>query len=380
MKLEKSFLRSVPAGVNPALGSDVAPTDAAYLANDNVFRCPQYGPDAKPINAVALAYDAPVSLLGQAPDLTFNLYLWDEFTEEWYEFGTVDIGPGQIKFIALPNLVDRKDSRQVSRIAVAFVCDPPVDPLAGDYEFSSSAVTGVSSLDPSAFAGIVAELTLIKGDTGAILADTAAIAGGVASIDAKLINPLPVIGSETDDTPAGSEVLQTGATFVADIYAAPVSTDGHIAKLLADVYRQLRVRTAGYDETGDGVRALVANSLAEPLPDEFSATSQPSGTVASYYLDMTDYEYFSVQWASKVGTDVKTLKFYVTNQDDGTAAASCSYTDVTQQWFGAASFTDVGYFEKDTPVTCKYVKVEVTVAAGVSADNGWVMYSRKRRQ
>lgn len=521
MKLEKSFVRVVPV-VNPGdilLGSDLAPTDAAYLALTNVFRCPQYGPDSKPINAVALAYDGPAL----APDLTFTMYLWDEFSSEWFAFGTVDIVVGQIKYISLPNVIDRKDTRQVSRIAVAFVSSNPLAPPPGTYTFLTSAVTGVSSLDPSAFAGIVAVLNLILADTtsidgklenpmpvvgdvpvgnaaagdpvlmggtgidgnvhyirtdaaGNIITSGGSVGGGnniwsnpqdftalavpvtktitfagvatelAAVIDtinfsaavikrisaAGVVDTLPTTsvaylagtltladmtadfvagdtvlvflpgpdkaydqandaqragGTAADDAPAVGNPLLMGAKYLADIFASVVSATGDAAGLVTDQFRRLHVRPAGYDSVGDGIRALIASSLAEPQPQDMSQTTAVGLAPYAYYIDMDDYKYLSLQWSVTAGTSDKILTVLATNQDDGTAPASCTYTDVTLSWFGAASFsyatgvTGSMTLEVDTPATWRYVKVLVNVGSVTPGlvDNTWLLYARKQR-
>lgn len=522
MKLEKSFVRVAPIVVNPGdvvLGTDAIPTDAAYLALTNVFRCPQYGPDAKPINAVALAYDGPLG----APDLTFTMYLWDEFSLEWFEFGTVDIVVGQIKYISLPNVIDRKDTRQVSRIAVAFVSSNPLAPAAGTYTFLTSAVTGVSSLDPSAFAGIVAVLNLILADTtsidgklenpmpvignvavgaaaagdpvlmggagtdgnvhyihtdaaGNIITSGGSVGGGnniwsnpqdfaptavagtktitfagiapelAAVIDtinfsaavikrtsaAGVVDMLPttsvaylagtltladmtanfvagdtvlvflpgpdkaydqandasrVGGTAADDAPAVGNPVYMGARYLADIFASVVSATGDAAGLVTDQFRRLHVRPAGYDSIGDGIRALLASSLAEPQPFDISQTTVIGLGTYDYPLDLDDYKYWTLQWSVTAGTSDKILTVWATDQDDGTAPASCLYQDVTLSWFGAASFSVAGgatgstVLEIDTPSTWRYVRVRIVVGSVTPGgnDNTWLGFGRKQR-
>lgn len=169
MKLEFRFQRSVgvppPPLAFPVLGADVPPTDAAYLLLDNVFRCPQFGPNAEALEAVAVAYDGP----RDSPAITFDLYLWDEAWVRWYKFCDIQVANGEIRYAPLPNLVDRKDARQVSRIHVAIVPINPGGVPDGDYSFSFSAVTGLqSNIDPESFADIIALLTSIDNKTPAL--------------------------------------------------------------------------------------------------------------------------------------------------------------------------------------------------------------------
>ena len=198
-----------------------------------------------------------------------------------------------------------------------------------------------------------------------------------------------VAGPTADDLPVTAPGVRVSAKYVADIFASAVSASNNVAALVTDQFRRLHVRPAGYDSVGDGIRALIASSLAEPAYMDLSQTTSVAGGVSTdYYLDMDDFEYFSVQMYSTAGSYTKTVKFYMTDQDDGTAPASCNYNDVTNSWFGAASFVAAAAvasdalspFERDTPLTCRYVKINVTVGAGANpADNQWVMYARKRR-
>jgi len=156
MKLEHTFTRN-----NVTFGTDVAPVDDTYLTNDNVFNAPQYGVFSEPISSIALAYDGPVA----APDTSVVLYLWDEETTAWYQFASTTIPAGEIHYIALPNIIDRKDSRRASRISVAIVASPADVAPAGDYTFAMSSSTDqVGGGDSSAaLAAIIALLTTIDG-------------------------------------------------------------------------------------------------------------------------------------------------------------------------------------------------------------------------
>ena len=133
MKLEYSFTRTDVTLV------DAVPVDAAYLTNDNVFHAPQYGVNAEPIEAVALAYHGPVA----ATALNAQFYLWDENTTQWYLFATQAIVAESIVYVSLPNVIDRQDSRGISRISVAVVIGSPDPVVAGDYEFALASATAV---------------------------------------------------------------------------------------------------------------------------------------------------------------------------------------------------------------------------------------------
>lgn len=193
-------------------------------------------------------------------------------------------------------------------------------------------------------------------------------------------------GLVADDAVAVGNPLLLGAKYVADIFASVVAASGNMAGLVTDQFRRLHVRPAGYDSVGDGIRALIASSLAEPQPIDMSQTAAAADGPYAYYIDVDDYKYLSLQWSVTAGTSDKILTVLATNQDDGTAPASCTYIDVTLDWFGAASFsvagaaTGVKSLEVDTPATWRYVKVNVQVGSVTAgANNTWLLYGRKQR-
>ena len=95
-------------------------------------------------------------------------------------------------------------------------------------------------------------------------------------------------------------------------------------------------------------------------------TSVAEGATVDFYLDMAHFSALSIQWEPN---DVNfTLKVYASNEDNGTAPNAANYVDVTNQWFGAASFTADAWLEQ-AGIQCKWVHIEVVRAGGgVGAD------------
>jgi len=115
------------------------------------------------------------------------------------------------------------------------------------------------------------------------------------------------------------------------------------------------------------------------VSESFSAADQEDGTTY-YYIDMDGFRYFSIQVDDTPGVaGDQTYTIEATNQDDGTAAASCSYDDVTNAWLGVASFATDFYATRDTPVACKYIRIKVVRAndGEGNEDGAWDIYVKK---
>jgi YHS domain-containing protein len=122
----------------------------------------------------------------------------------------------------------------------------------------------------------------------------------------------------------------------------------------------------------------------DPLDQKFvgetiaNASSQGDGTTY-YYFDMAGFKTFGLQIEDAPGgAGDETYTFEATLQDDGTAAASCTYQDVTNDMFGVASAVtdDMWMADLDTPI--KYGRVKVVRANdGGATDGAWIIYLKK---
>jgi hypothetical protein len=137
---------------------------------------------------------------------------------------------------------------------------------------------------------------------------------------------------------------------------------------------------AGYDSAADANKnfetaPIWANHVETTLADVTNETSATN----YYYVDMDGYQYFTVDvnTSGTTPSDTLTITIEAGNQDDGTAAASIFYQDVTTAWFGVASVVDADLrWEKDTPTGAKYVRIK-TVTAGGSNDADYAIYFKK---
>ncbi len=122
------------------------------------------------------------------------------------------------------------------------------------------------------------------------------------------------------------------------------------------------------------INPLSEHHLEETLADETNGTD---GTYY-YYVDMDGYKHFSSQLELSGGSGTCTVTVEATNQDDGTAAASCTYQDVTSGLFNAASYTASDFLIADTAQSFKYIRYKVTASTGGANDADWTIYHKKQ--
>lgn len=108
-------------------------------------------------------------------------------------------------------------------------------------------------------------------------------------------------------------------------------------------------------------------------------TDIATNTTGYLYIPVMDgFSYLALQCqtSGSTPTDTLTLTVEATWQDDGTAAASCTYQDVTNAWFGAASYVDTTcVLERNYPCTAKYVRVKYVTSNGGGGDADLTVYA-----
>lgn len=103
------------------------------------------------------------------------------------------------------------------------------------------------------------------------------------------------------------------------------------------------------------------------------------------YLDMAgesgyDSGSLQIEWTAGAGGGTLDLKLYGTLQDDGTAAASCAYQDITTALFGVASITgDAMTLDGDNVMgNVKFIKISATIA-NKDASTALTVYARLKK-
>jgi hypothetical protein len=132
-----------------------------------------------------------------------------------------------------------------------------------------------------------------------------------------------------------------------------------------DGYKRQRTRDEAFTVATQSNRIEEIDPLDQRyVPDILAdAADVAQATTVDFYLDMAGYRYFTMQWTPADGNF--TLIVEATDEDNGTAPAACAYIDVTNAWFGAASFTASTFFLHDLPTFIKYLHIEVTRAGAV---------------
>ena len=195
-------------------------------------------------------------------------------------------------------------------------------------------------------------------------------------------------------TTARPLVWEQGRNAVLTISGATItvsSLDGTVATIPAAATTVEVMWTAqdkSYDPATNAQRnvPMYSDALRNFPQDCSQTTSLAGGTTTSFYLPGGNINDFTIQWYSSAGTYAKTLKVYATDQDDSSVAlGSLNFNDVTADWFGAATIncaagtvTSVAWLGKNTPTTCAWIRIDVTVAAGATVDNQWVIYTRRK--
>jgi hypothetical protein len=135
---------------------------------------------------------------------------------------------------------------------------------------------------------------------------------------------------------------------------------------------------AGYDWSAQNLRVAETDPISSHHVEETLAaiTNGADGTYY-YYLDMDGFKYFALQATLSGGSGTCTVTVEGTCQDDGTAPASCTYVDVTNDLFGAASFTASDMLIADGVNPFKYVRVKVVASTGAADDADWTLYLKK---
>jgi len=171
-------------------------------------------------------------------------------------------------------------------------------------------------------------------------------------------------GSALPNTVTEGNAIRVAATLSGVQFVTLVNDDG-------SDYGQIK----GYDSGTDSLKGFEVSPLSSHHVEEtlLDAEDIADGTTY-YYMDMDGYKTFSIQGDNVAGTIVVTLE--ATNQDDGTAAASCDYQDLTTVLTGGASENSDFFWIVDTPTPFKYVRVKLVTSGGANGDD-LSLYSKK---
>lgn len=131
-----------------------------------------------------------------------------------------------------------------------------------------------------------------------------------------------------------------------------------------------------YDGTAEAIQT--SNFSAYYVFTPIAVTNGTDGTYY-YYYEMNGYKQLGIQLIIGAGSGSVTATVEGTMQDDGTAQASCTYKDVTNALYGAASFTASNVLF-DTNTKCgnfKYLRVKIVANTGGAGDGDWTIFAKK---
>jgi len=133
--------------------------------------------------------------------------------------------------------------------------------------------------------------------------------------------------------------------------------------LKTDLYGRMMLSSnqlASTSDRGEEINPLDTRDVPSILAD---GATVAENITTDFYVPMSHMKGLSIQWEPSDANFV--LKVYSTNEDNGTALAACNYVDVTNAWFGAATFIADTFLLFDTEM-CEYgIHIEVVRADSV---------------
>ena len=160
-------------------------------------------------------------------------------------------------------------------------------------------------------------------------------------------------------TEGTDKVVATGSI----VEPSTTLTAGEVGATAMTVDRKLK--TAAFDDvnTADSVQEINPKETKNVWNKEMDAVT----TTTTVYVDVENYDMLNFQFELASGT-TDNLTIEATLQNDGTAAASCVYQDITSDLVGSATITSDEIFLDSAGVFkgIKYVKFIFTYAAGTA--------------
>jgi|TARA_Y100000034_G_scaffold132182_2_gene194562 hypothetical protein len=206
---------------------------------------------------------------------------------------------------------------------------------------------------------------------------TVAVSGGGAALDAThdsaVIATGPQVMAEAknfDDSALPNSVAEGDAVRP----AASLSGVQYVMAVNEDGSEQ-----PAYDSGTDSFKGFEVNPISDHHVEETGTLATVLNATPQYlYYDMDGYKNATFQIAAvdAGGGDTHVITLEGTVQDDGTAAASCTYQDVTSALTGVANVAAVSMWIIDTPVAFKYLRIKDTTAGG-NNDGGITVYAKR---
>ena len=149
----------------------------------------------------------------------------------------------------------------------------------------------------------------------------------------------------------------------------------------SDVYEiGIQYQVKGYSSPLDAGKAIILNPDSENyIGETLAAITNGADNTYYYYVDMSGYRKVGFQLILNGGSGTVSGTVEATIQDDGTAAASCTYEDVTSDTFGSVSYTSSAMLiDNAEKLACfKYVRLKIRAGTGGANDADWTIYAKR---
>ena len=109
------------------------------------------------------------------------------------------------------------------------------------------------------------------------------------------------------------------------------------------------------------------------LPD----TILTAGSTDYKYINMNGYRSLGIQGIMTINTDSITATVEASIQDDGTAPASCTYQDKTNDWFGSSTWVDSNFLATVSNIAVTWVRVKYVVGSTGGSDSLLTLYAKR---
>ena len=139
--------------------------------------------------------------------------------------------------------------------------------------------------------------------------------------------------------------------------------------------------TKSYDAALDANRSSEVNPPDQKFMTErlLLATNLTTNTTSYKYINMNGYKHLGIHalTSGATPTDTLTITIEASIQDDGTAPASCSYEDVTNDWFGVASWVDTDFLVTCSDLAVVWVRIKYVTSNDSGNDADLTLYVKK---
>lgn len=230
-------------------------------------------------------------------------------------------------------------------------------------------------------ASILADTANIDTNVASILADTATIDSNTAIVVTNTGNCATALQIMDDwdavhDGVAGTDGVRLEG-YASDSQVAAVSANGDDVRLALSKHGEVYEANHTYATQSNRTEEI---DPANQWYEYSTLTAVTNGTDGTYYyyIPMASFTRLDMQLVLSGGSGTITITVEGSIQADGTAPASLSYLDVTNQAYGSASFTssimlvDNSWFFE----AMNYVRVKVVAASGAN-DADWTIFIKK---